>query len=164
MTAGASSSRSMSRKSRFRNPGNFFLSNPESWILESRIQLKESGTLLKIRIQNPNFNNKDRNPVPGIWNPGSGIQNRIQDCPLHEVPLPLACSPPPLPKTKEKERKKTLGIDAVVVVFFRVEGKLISVFWKKTINAQVHKQLVSRLLLRRVKISRGGSFVSGLVS
>ena len=140
LTAGASSSRSMSRKSGFPNPGNFFLWNPESWTLESRIQLKESGTLLKIGIQNPKFTNKDRNPVPGIWNPGRGIQNRIQDCPLHGVTLPLACSPPPLPKTKKKERKKTLGIDAVAVVFFRVQGKLIWVFWKKTINAQVHKQ------------------------
>ena len=31
----------------------FFLWNPESWALESRMQLKESGMLLRIKIQNP---------------------------------------------------------------------------------------------------------------
>ena len=65
----------MSRKSGFWAPGNFFLWNPESWALEFGIQLKESGTLLKIGIQNPNFTNNDRNPVPGMQNLGRGIQN-----------------------------------------------------------------------------------------
>ena len=72
----------------------------ESWALEFGIQLKESGILLKIGIQNPNFTNKDRNPVPGIRNPGRGIQNpRLSLIPLHGVTtLPLACSPTLLPK------------------------------------------------------------------
>ena len=99
MTADAFSSRSMSRKSGFRNPGNFFLWNLESWALESGIQLKGYRTLLKIGIQNPNFTNKDQNPVleSGI----QGVESRIQDCPLHGVNLPLACSPPPLTKRKK---------------------------------------------------------------
>ena len=143
----------MSRKSEFRTPGSFFSWNPESWALESGIQLKEYRTLVKNGIQYPNFTNKDRNPVPGIRNLGRGIQNqRLSWIPLHRVTTPpLACSPTPLPKNKKKKKEKALGIDAVVVVFFRVQGKLIRVFWKKTINAQVHlKQLVSRMLLRRV--------------
>ena len=41
----------------------------------SGIQLKESGILLKIGIQNPNFTNKDGNPVPGIRNPESRAWN-----------------------------------------------------------------------------------------
>ena len=45
------------------------------------------------------------------------MESRIKDCPLHGVNLPLACSPIPFAK-KKKERKKTLNIDAVVVVFF----------------------------------------------
>ena len=43
--------------------------------MESGIQFKEYRTLLKIGIKNPNFTNKDLNEVPGIWNPGRGIQN-----------------------------------------------------------------------------------------
>ena len=43
--------------------------------MESGIQFKEYRTLLKIGIKNPNFTNKDRNEVPGIWNPERGIQN-----------------------------------------------------------------------------------------
>ena len=67
------------------------------------------------------------NPIPGIWNPGRGIQNpRLSWIPLYRVTLPLACSPTPLPRKKKKRKKgkKTLGVDAVVVVFFRVQGKL----------------------------------------
>ena len=45
------------------------------------------------------------------------MESRIKDCPLHGVNLPLECSPIPFAK-KKKERKKTLSIDAVVVVFF----------------------------------------------
>ena len=107
LTAGFSSSHSMSRKSGFRTPGNFLLWNLESWALESRIQLKESRILLMIGIQNPNFTNKDRNPVPGMQNPGRGIQNqRLSWIPLHRVTtLPLACSPTPLPKNKKKEKR-----------------------------------------------------------
>ena len=37
--------------------------SPESWALESAISLR-------IGIQNPRSNDKDRDPLPGIWNPG----------------------------------------------------------------------------------------------
>ena len=51
----------------FRNKRNL---NPESWALESRIQLKKSGIPLTIGFYWKNI----RNPVPGIWNPRRGIQ------------------------------------------------------------------------------------------
>ena len=134
-TAGASSSRSMSTKSGFRNPRNFFLWNLESWALESRIQLKESGTLLKIGIQNPNFTIKDRNPVPGIRNLGRGIHNPRLSFTLGDY---SSLSVFHHRNQKKERKKKALRIDAVVfvvvVVFFRVQGKLIRVFWKRTIN------------------------------
>ena len=41
----------MLRESLFQNPGNFCVWIPGSWALESGIQLKESGILLKIGIQ-----------------------------------------------------------------------------------------------------------------
>ena len=41
------------RVSGFRNPWNFCLWNPESWGLESGIQLREIGIPLRIWIQNP---------------------------------------------------------------------------------------------------------------
>ena len=65
----------LNRKSGFRNPRNFCLWNPESWAFESGIQLKESGIPLTIGIQNLSSTDKDWNPVPGIRNPRSGIQN-----------------------------------------------------------------------------------------
>ena len=43
--------------------------DPESWALKSGIQIKKSGILLTIGIQNPNSTDKDLNPVPGIRNP-----------------------------------------------------------------------------------------------
>ena len=49
--------------------------NPESWVLESRIQLKESGIPLRIGIQSPTSTDKDWNPVHGIRNPLRGVQN-----------------------------------------------------------------------------------------
>ena len=55
----------------FRNPGNLCLWNPESWALDSGIQLKESGILMTIGIQNPSSTDKQ-----------SGFQcleSRIQD-------------------------------------------------------------------------------------
>ena len=58
-----------------RNPGGFEFGIPESWALESGIQLKESGISLTIGVQNPSSKDKDWNPVPWIWNPGRGIQN-----------------------------------------------------------------------------------------
>ena len=68
----------------FLNPGNFSLWNLESWVLESGIQLKESGILLKIGIQKPSSTDKDCNPVPGFRNPRGGIQNpRLSWIPLH---------------------------------------------------------------------------------
>ena len=51
------------------NPGNVCLWNPESRALESAKQLKESGILLTIGIQNPSFTYRDWNPVPRIRNP-----------------------------------------------------------------------------------------------
>ena len=63
------------RESVFRNPGNFCLRilnagkfcwwNPESWAVESGIQLKESGIPLKIGLQKPSSSEKDWNAVPG---------------------------------------------------------------------------------------------------
>ena len=52
---------------RIRNSGKFCSLNLESWALEYRIQLKGSGILLTIGIQNPSFT--------GIRNPESGIRN-----------------------------------------------------------------------------------------
>ena len=57
----------------FQNPGKFCLWNPESWTLESGIQLKESGIPINTGIQNPSSRDKDWNPVPEIrkstaWN------------------------------------------------------------------------------------------------
>ena len=43
--------------------------------MESGIQLKDSGILLTIGIQNPSSTDKYWNPVPGIRNPHRGIQN-----------------------------------------------------------------------------------------
>ena len=64
-----------------RNPGKFCLWNPESWTLESGIQL---GILLRIGIENPSTTDKDWNQVAGIRNPRHGIQNlRLSWLPLH---------------------------------------------------------------------------------
>ena len=49
--------------------------NPESWVLESRIQFKESEIPLTIGIQSPTSTDKDWNPVHGIRNPLRGVQN-----------------------------------------------------------------------------------------
>ena len=50
-------------------------------LIESGIQLKESGILLRIGIQNPSSNDKDWNQVPGnpestTWNP----ESKSEDC------------------------------------------------------------------------------------
>ena len=55
------------RESGFWNPWNFCLWNPESWALESGIQLKESEFLGSTW--------KDWNQVSGLRNPRLGIQN-----------------------------------------------------------------------------------------
>ena len=47
------------------NAGKICLWNPESWTLESGIQL---GILLRIGIQNPSSTDKDWNQVTGIQN------------------------------------------------------------------------------------------------
>ena len=52
-----------------RNPGKIFLRGPESWALKPGIELKESGILLRIGIQNPSSTDKDWNHVSGIQNP-----------------------------------------------------------------------------------------------
>ena len=46
------------RESRFQNPGNLCLLDPESWTLESGIRLKESRKPLMIEIQNPSSTEK----------------------------------------------------------------------------------------------------------
>ena len=73
-------------QSRVRNLGNLCSWNPESWVLETGIQLKESGIPLTIGIQNPSSTDKYWNPVPGIRNPRCGIQNtRLSQIPLHRA-------------------------------------------------------------------------------
>ena len=49
--------------------------NPESWVLESGLQLKDSRIPLTIGIRNPSSTDRIRNPIPGIQNPRCGIQN-----------------------------------------------------------------------------------------
>ena len=63
------------RESRFQNPGNLCLLDPESWTLESGIRLKESRKPLMIEIQNPSSTDKNWNLANGTWNPRHGIQN-----------------------------------------------------------------------------------------
>ena len=58
--------------------------NLESWILESGIQLKDSGIPLSIGIQFSSSTDKYWNPVPGIRNTTREIQNpRLSWIPLH---------------------------------------------------------------------------------
>ena len=52
-----------------RNLGTICMWNPESWALESGVQLKESGLPLAIGIENPSSTDKDWNRVPVIRNP-----------------------------------------------------------------------------------------------
>ena len=49
--------------------------NPESWALESGVQLQESGIPLVIGRENPSSTGKDWNRVPGIEYPESGIRD-----------------------------------------------------------------------------------------
>ena len=53
-----------------RNTGKFGTWHPESWVLESRIQHKESRIPLTI-----GFTDKDWNLLPGIWNLESIVWN-----------------------------------------------------------------------------------------
>ena len=58
--------------------------NQESWVVESGIQLRESGIPLTIGIQNPSSTDKYWNPVPGIRDPRRGVQNsRLSWISLH---------------------------------------------------------------------------------
>ena len=64
------------KESGFRNPGNFCNWNPESWALESGIQVYESRIPITIRIRNPSSTEKDLessnwNPESTAWNPES---------------------------------------------------------------------------------------------
>ena len=82
------------RNFRLWNPetGKICLWNPESWALESGIQLKESRIPLTIEIQNPSSTDKNWNPVPGIRNPSCGIQNpRLSRIRLHGARTPSYC-------------------------------------------------------------------------
>ena len=65
---------------RIGNPGRFCLWHPESWVVESGIELKESGIPLTMGIQNPSSADKYWNPVPGIQTP-QRVESRIQECP-----------------------------------------------------------------------------------
>ena len=70
-----------------RNQGKFWLWNPESWALESGIQLKESGILLTTVIQNPRSTCSTDMTKTGIQYLESriqGVESRIQDC--HGLP------------------------------------------------------------------------------
>ena len=58
-----------------RNPGKIGMWNLKSWALESWIQLKESGILLTIGIQNLSSTDKYWNQMSGIRNPRRGIHN-----------------------------------------------------------------------------------------
>ena len=49
----------------------------KKWVLESGIQLKESGIPFTIGIRNPNSTHNVRNPVPAIRNRQLGVQNPI---------------------------------------------------------------------------------------
>ena len=64
--------------------GKIMLENPESWALESGIQLNESEIPRTIGIQIPSSTDRDWNPVPGIRNPRCGMENpRLSWIPLH---------------------------------------------------------------------------------
>ena len=72
-----------SEKIRENFQGKFWLWNPESWALESGIQLKESGILLTIVIQNPRSTCSTDMTKTGIQYLESriqGVESRIQDC------------------------------------------------------------------------------------
>jgi len=53
--------------------------NPESWTLESGIQLKESGIPLTIEIRNPSSTDKESG-IQYFESEIQGVESRIQDC------------------------------------------------------------------------------------
>ena len=65
---------------RIGNPGRFCLCHPESWVVDSGIELKESEIPLTTGVQNPSSTDKYWNSVPGIRNPQC-VESRIQECP-----------------------------------------------------------------------------------
>ena len=66
------------RESRFRNAKNFYLWNPESWALESGMELKESRIPLTIVIRNPS--STDMSVIQYLESGIHGLESRIQDC------------------------------------------------------------------------------------
>ena len=66
------------KRIRIPESGNFFLWNPESWVLESGIQHKESGIPLTTGIRNPMFHLQILEF--STWNPESMGGNPVQDC------------------------------------------------------------------------------------
>ena len=88
--------------------------------MESGIQLKESGTLLKIGIQNPNFTNSlessTGNPEFRAWNPESKtVLDSVTWGDSSLIVFPTAVTKG---KKKERKEKDAVYIAAVVVVFF----------------------------------------------
>ena len=112
-----------------RDIGNILLVDPESWALKSGIQIKNSGILLTIGIQNPNSTDKDWNPVPGIRNTRRGIQNPGQS----SIPL--------LGATKLNcwnSYGLYLGYDqlfALTLIFFSLQPKFIHLFFQKFLSS-----------------------------
>ena len=66
------------RESGFWNRRNFCLWNLESWALESGIQLKESGILLRIGIQSKVP--LEKTGIKCLESGIHGVESRIQDC------------------------------------------------------------------------------------
>ena len=66
------------RESEFWNRRNFCLWNLESWALESGIQLKESGILLRIGIQSKVP--IEKTGIKCLESGIHGLESRIQDC------------------------------------------------------------------------------------
>ena len=66
------------RESGLWNPWNFCLWNPKSWALESGIQLKESGILLRIGIQSKVP--LEKTGIKCLESGIHGLESRLQDC------------------------------------------------------------------------------------
>ena len=83
---------------KIRNPGKLCLWNPESRVLESGIQLKESRIPLTIGNKNPSSGIRIRNPRRGIqnrglsWIPSHGVNCRLAKS--HDFVVSLAISRP----------------------------------------------------------------------
>ena len=62
-----------------RNLRKFCSWNPESWALESDIQLKESGIPLTTRIWNPSFTDNE-SEIQYLESVINGVESKIQGC------------------------------------------------------------------------------------